>query len=215
MEKLLIDFDDNRYSRQIGSYELFKNLIGQAIQIFNSFNIGSFDPVDLKNLILFPEVYVTNKLLESKDITPLIKMGLARHKIIDMLSMPAELPTLLEKIIQLERIFQQQIEVNHLTVSKLEHLLTYYHFNEGNELVLNETVSDNCRHAAENYIETKQAKNLFSFASEMILLYEKYNIKVATPADNAKLIEYLFKIKNDCPVVNINCILDTERRCSK
>lgn len=212
MEKQLIYFDQQRYNSQIGSYQLFKTLIEQAIKIYNSFNIGSFVPGDLEALILAPEAYVTNKLMESKDLTPLTKMGLDRNKIIEMLSMPPGLPVLLEKINQLERLFQQYKEASYLSVRNLKDLINYYSFSSDTMLILKESFSDSYKKKSETWIETNEAKNLFSFASEIIKLYEKYGIKFTSRTENVRLLENLFSTNGDKLAININSILDVERR---
>lgn len=212
MEKQLIDFDQSRYEQTIGSYETFKKLIEQAINIFNSCELGSFVPKDLQSLILYTEKYVKSRVIEKNDITALTAMGLSREKVLEMLAMPAQLPTLLEKVNQLERIFQQTKERDFLPVQNLKHLLTYYYFDEKNRLVLKADIIESCQKNFETYIETKAAKNLFDFASEMVALYEKYDIKVSNHPENVRFLQNLLTVKNEAAAININSILDMERR---
>lgn len=213
MKPKLIAFNEAEYKKKIGSLEFFKKLIEISINTFNSFKIGKFEPADLQDIILQPGYYVTTKLLENKDFSILIEMGLNKAKIIELLSRPENEAELLSNTERLNRNFLTRKETDY-SINSVKDLLQHYTFNEEGDLIIKDEYDTSFRKSSETYIQTPEADNIFSFATEIISLFDKHNIKVPLKVDHNTLMNLLFEIVNDKPVININYILDVERRSS-
>lgn len=212
MEPKLIDFNDAHYQERIGILEFFKRLIEESINTFNSFQIGKFKPADLQDLIFQTKYYVTQRLIENKDFSKLIEMGLNKAKIIELLTRPKNEAELLSNVERLNRSFLNRKETHNLSIDSLKHLLHHYTFNEEDKLIIKPQYYDSYKKSSESYIQTPEADNIFSFATEVINLFDKYNIKVPLKVDYNLLMQGLFEIVNGKPVININYVLDVERR---
>lgn len=215
MERKLIDFNEAVYNSQIGAFDTFTRLIENVIDIFNSFKIGEFKREDLEDLILDTQNYIDKKLLQSKDLSLLLEMGFNKAKVIEMLKRPENEDELFSKVEQLKKLFKIYNDTAHLGIQNIKHLFQHYSFDGTNKLVLKQEYSDRFRKFQEVYIETNEAKTFFSFATDLINLFEKYKIKVCSNADYGNLMQRLLKIENDKPVINIPHIQDIERRSHK
>lgn len=215
MEQTLLHFDQERFTKKKGALNFHLVFINKAIEIFDSFDLGKFEPGDLHELLQEPESFVKQKVKENRDIKPLLEMGLDERKLDSMLSMPERLNDLLEAAEKANGIFQTEIQ-SLFNFSDIRILYRdYYQFNNERKFVIKEQILDRLKANSETYIECEAAKSMFNFGNQIISLFEKYKVSTATKNDFKILVDRLFEVNSGKISVNRNYISEIERYAKK
>lgn len=209
MEKLLINFDEREYNSKIGGLETFIQLFENAIGVFNSFGIGEFETKDFSDLFLQTENYVFEKIVQGKSLN-INGLPISKSKLRDLIEWPKGYLDLTNKIQQIDGIFQRRTKERY-GLQNLKNLLSFFEFNDHDEIVLKQTYYDNYKRECETYVSTEKAKQTYRFAQELLELYGKYGVKPTSNADNTNILLQLINFSSEQYSINTHYISTVER----
>ena len=208
MEPILIDFNESAYNYRTSRLGNFIQFFNKAIELYDSFNIGKFEPEDFENLVCNTEDFINEKLFISKDFSSVAALGLNKDKLIELMEKPTGYPQLLEQIKRIERIFtNENFRYDFGSIDSIKTLLRYFIINDESKVELQQKHYDSYRKQYETYITTPEGKSILDFGNELLELYDKYGIRSKSRIED---LERLIECNSDTPKLNINYITSVD-----